>query len=87
MNSLARTHTQWSVVFSFQKKTPLKVACAENDLEIVNLLLDYKAQRRQSAIDLLEVWVPRFDVPSISELILFLCFTARYEGSDREEDC
>jgi len=38
-------------VVSFQNMSPLKIACKENNLDIIHLLLDYKAQRRQSAFD------------------------------------
>mmetsp|Transcript_63915 Transcript_63915/g.176523 ORF Transcript_63915/g.176523 Transcript_63915/m.176523 type:complete len:256 (-) Transcript_63915:253-1020(-) len=45
----ADTNTQ-----SFRKLTPLKYAAQLNNLQMCNILLDYKAQRRKSAINMLK---------------------------------
>jgi hypothetical protein len=39
---------------TLRRKTPLKLACAAQNVEMVNLILDHKAQRRQSAFNLLK---------------------------------
>lgn len=39
---------------NYSKKTPLKMACQGQRTEITHMLLDFKAQRRKSAFDLLE---------------------------------
>mmetsp|Transcript_24607 Transcript_24607/g.46233 ORF Transcript_24607/g.46233 Transcript_24607/m.46233 type:complete len:473 (+) Transcript_24607:180-1598(+) len=39
---------------NYSKKTPLKIACASQHTELAHMLLDFKAQRRRSAIALLE---------------------------------
>jgi hypothetical protein len=51
--SLLRNNADTNVT-SNNRKTPLKDACKNQDVAIVNLLFDYKVQRRPSAINLLE---------------------------------
>jgi len=41
-------------LMNHRKKTPLHLACANQNLPQVNLLLDFKCQRRNSALDLLQ---------------------------------
>ena len=39
---------------NYAKKTPLKLGCSQQNTALVHMLLDFKAQRRKSAFDLLE---------------------------------
>jgi hypothetical protein len=39
---------------TLRRKNPLKIACAAQNVEQVNMLLDFKVQRRNSAVNLLK---------------------------------
>mmetsp|Transcript_19406 Transcript_19406/g.43250 ORF Transcript_19406/g.43250 Transcript_19406/m.43250 type:complete len:461 (-) Transcript_19406:111-1493(-) len=57
---------------TLRRKTPLKIACLAQDIVQVNLLLDFKAQRRNSAFNLL------------TEAVL-VQVNARLENDDRKQ--
>ena len=54
----------------YNYETPLKLACKNQDGEMVHYLLDHKVKRRHSAFDLLEGDLAQ----EIGERFFFFCF-------------